>query len=221
MRWSFGPEFWLLAVLSAAAALLYGVLFVQRPPSLLRTAIKALAAGALSAAFAMAGGFALAFALGAAAIADALLGANKKLLPLATTFFLLIHLFYLAALLPLWIFAGDLSPLWPRYAAMVLIVLCVLGTLAWIAPGLRWWAVLVVPYAVLLTATCFAAMWIDWRGWPAILGAELWLSGHILFAAARFRPLPFPSTPQSEWWTYAGAHALLATGIALAAPYVN
>lgn len=222
MRWSFGPEFWALAALSAAAAILYGTVFLARPPSVLRALVKTLSAGAAAAAFATAGAFAVTVALIWAAIGDALLSANKKwLLPVAALCFLMTQIGYLGALTPLWIFAGDLSPLWPRYAGMVLIALCVLGTLLWIAPRLRWWALLVLPYSALLTAVCFACMWVDWRGWPVIIGAELWLSSHVLFATAQFRPLPIATAPQGQWWTYVAAHACIVTGAALAAPYMN
>lgn len=219
MGMEFGPGFWALCALSVAAALGYGLFFLNRPPSLPRAALKAVFMGALAAAFAAAearGILVLAFA--AAALGDFLLAFDKKwTLALGLVSFLAMQLLYLIICFALWMFAPDNSPLWPRYAAMAAIVLTTVGFLIWLAPKLGWLALGVVPYSFCIAAMAVTAWWLPWAGWPAMLGALLFVVSDSVLSAELFRLAPdAPArriTTPVVWWTYALAQVLIAWGI--------
>ncbi len=215
----FGTAFWLLAAAGAATAIAYGLLFLDKPPTLLRALVKTAFLALLTAAFAKAGARSeLIIALAAAAAGDFLLAFDKKwLLPFGILSFLIAQLFYLMIFFALWIFAPDNAPLWPRYLTMALIVATALGFLVWMAPKLGWMALGVVPYAIAITAMACAAMWLPWAGWPAMLGALSFLVSDFVLAAELFRlPADSPArriTTPTVWWTYAAAQLLIVTGI--------
>ena len=89
------------------------------------------------------------------------------------------------------------------------------------APKLGWMAFGVVPYAIAITAMAAMAMWMPWDGWPAMLGAILFVVSDFVLATELFRlPEDAPVrriTAPVVWWTYVGAQALIVTGILLAA----
>jgi uncharacterized membrane protein YhhN len=215
------PVFWALVALSAGAAVTYGAFFLNRPPSLLRAGVKTLFMGALTAAFATTPVHPiLLIALGAAAAGDFFLAFDKKwTLPLGILSFLIAQLAYFLIFFALWIFSGDNAPLWPRYAAMVLIVATAIGFLLWMAPKLRWMALGVVPYAIAIAAMACMAMWLPWAGWPAMVGVISFLVSDFVLAAELFRLAPdSPArriTAPVVWWTYAAAQLLIVTGIML------
>lgn len=219
---TFDPVFWALIALSLAAAAAYGLLFLNRPPSLLRAGVKTAFMGALTAGFAVAGApFPLVLALAASAFGDFFLAFDKKwILPLGILSFLIAQIIYLVIFFALWFFSGDNAPLWPRYAAMALIVITALGFLVWMGPKLGWMALGVVPYAIAITAMAAMAMWMPWPGWPAMIGAVSFLVSDFVLATELFR-LP-PDAPARRftapvvWWTYAAAQLLIVTGIVFA-----
>jgi uncharacterized membrane protein YhhN len=223
MGMAMGPVFWVLVALGLAAAVAYGVFFLPRRPSLLRAVVKTTFLGAPAAAFAIAGTpFPLVAALVAAALGDFLLAFDKKwVLPFGILSFLIAQLFYLLIFAALWFFSADNSPLWPRYIAMGAIVATALGFLIWMAPKLGWLALGVVPYAIAITAMASMAMWLPWIGWPAMLGAVLFLVSDFVLATELFRlPADAPArrwTAPVVWWSYAAAQVLIVTGILLAA----
>ena len=218
-----GPAFWALAALGAAAALAYGVLFLRRPPSWVRAGVKTLAIGAPAAGFIIAGApFPLVLALVASALGDFFLAFDKKvLLPLGILSFLIAQLVYFVIFAAIWFFSGDNSPLWPRYVAMGLVIATSMGFLIWMAPKLGWMAFGVVPYAIAITAMAAMAMWMPWDGWPAMLGAALFVVSDFVLATELFRlpedVLVRRVTAPVVWWTYVSAQALIVTGISLAA----
>lgn len=218
-----GTAFWALAALGAAAAAAYGAYFLQRPPTWLRAGVKTLAIGAPAAGFALAGApFPLLLALGASALGDFFLAFDKKwVLPLGILSFLIAQLVYLVIFAAIWFFSGDNSPLWPRYLAMGVIIATSIGFLLWMAPKLGWMAVGVVPYAIAITGMAAMAMWLPWAGWPAMLGAVLFVMSDFVLATELFRlPEDAPVrriTAPVIWWTYVAAQALIVTGILLAA----
>lgn len=128
-----GPLFWVLAGAGIAAAIGYGVFFLNRKPSLLRALVKTMFMAALSAAFIIAHAHpVLIVALVAAALGDFLLGFSQRwVLPFGIFAFLITQLAYLAIFFGTWMFAGDVSPLWPRYAGMALVLGCVAAFLIW------------------------------------------------------------------------------------------
>jgi len=214
--------FWALAALSVAAAIGYGLIFLNRPESLLRGAVKALFMAAMTAAFALASAHPLLIlALAAAAFGDFFLAFDKKwLLPFGILAFLIAQLAYLAIFMNLWLLTSDSAPLAPRYAAMALIIATAIGFLVWMAPKLGWMAVAVIPYSLAITAMACMAMWLPWAGWPAMLGVVSFLVSDFVLAAELFR-LP-PDAPVRRltvpvvWWTYVAAQVLIVIGVSLA-----
>lgn len=223
MRMDFGLEFWALAAIGVLAALAYGLFFLNRPPSLLRAAVKAVFMAGLAAAFTAAGAPApLILALGAAALGDFLLGFDKTwTLGLGILAFLAMQLLYILIFFGLWMMSGDNSPLWPRYAAMALIVVVSIGFLIWIGPKLGWLAFGVIPYSLAIAAMAAMAMWLPWAGWPAMLGAVSFLISDGVLSAELFRMAPDAPgrrvTGPIVWWTYGAAQVLIVIGVAAAA----
>lgn len=128
-----GPLFWALAGLGVAAALGYGLFFLNRPPSLLRALVKTVFMGALAAAFIVSHAHPmLIVALIAAALGDFFLAFNKPwVLSFGILAFLITQLCYLTAFFFNWMFADDVSPLWPRYAGIALVIGCLAGFMLW------------------------------------------------------------------------------------------
>ncbi len=219
MGLSFGPMFWALIAVGAAAAAAYGLLFLNRPASLVRTGVKTLFLGAWTGAFAAAGAHPLLLiALASSALGDCFLAFDRKwLLPLGILSFLLAQLAYFFIFFFSWIFADDISPLWPRYLTMAAIIATALGFLAWMAPKLGWMALGVVPYAIAITGMACMAMWLPWIGWPAMAGAASFLMSDFVLATELFRlPSDAPQrrfTAPLVWWTYTAAQALIVWGI--------
>lgn len=218
---AFNASFWALAALATIAALTYGIVLLRRPASALRVTVKTAFAAALAAALLAIGVHPLLFiALCASAAGDFFLGFERKwLLPLGILSFLVAQLCYLVIFFFSWIFAGDLSPLWPRYVFMGVVIVAALAALVWLAPKLKWMALGVVPYTIATTAMACAAMWQEWRAWPAMLGAALFVVSDLVLSAELFR-IPEGSpirrvTAPVVWWTYAGAQALIVIGLLL------
>ena len=218
-----GPVFWALAALGLAAAVAYGVYFLRRPPTWLRAGVKTLAIGAPAAGFIIAGApFPLVLALVASALGDCFLAFDKKwVLPLGILSFLIAQLVYFVIFTAIWFFSGDNSPLWPRYLAMGALIATTIAFLIWMAPRLGWMAFGVVPYSIAITGMAAMAMWLPWDGWPAMVGAVLFVVSDFVLATELFRlPEDAPVrrvTAPVVWWTYVAAQALIVTGILLAA----
>jgi uncharacterized membrane protein YhhN len=218
-----GPVFWALAALGLAAAVAYGVYFLRRPPTWLRAGVKTLAIGAPAAGFIIAGApFPLVLALVASALGDFFLAFDKKwVLPLGILSFLIAQLVYFVIFTAIWFFSGDNSPLWPRYLAMGALIATTIAFLIWMAPRLGWMAFGVVPYSIAITGMAAMAMWLPWDGWPAMVGAVLFVVSDFVLATELFRlPQDAPVrrvTAPVVWWTYVAAQALIVAGILLAA----
>jgi uncharacterized membrane protein YhhN len=216
-----GPAFWALAALGAAAAVAYGTYFLNRPKTWARAMVKTLFMAAFAGALISAGApFPLVAAIVLSAAGDFFLAFDKKwLLPFGILSFLLAQLLYVLMFTAIWFFSGDNSPLWPRYIATGLVIATSIGFLLWMAPKLGWMALGVVPYAIAITAMGVAAMWLPWVGWPASLGALLFLVSDFVLAAELFRlPADAPVrriTAPVVWWTYAAAQVLIVAGLVL------
>lgn len=215
--------FWLLAGAGVAAAVLHGVVFLHRPPSLVRAATKTAFMALITAAVLNVGAHPLLIvALAASAAGDFFLAWDKKaLLPLGILSFLIAQLCYFAIFMALWLFAGDISPIWPRYVLMALVIASALAFLIWMAPKLGWMALGVVPYAMAITAMGVMAMWLPWAGWPAMVGALNFLVSDFILAAELFRLAPDSPwrklTPSLVWWSYVDAQVLILAGIVIVA----
>lgn len=74
-------------------------------------------------------------------------------------------------------------------------------------------------YGGAITIMALQAMWLPWAGWPAMLGALLFLTSDFVLSAELFRlPADSPArrlTTPIVWWTYAAAQVLIVTGIVL------
>lgn len=214
-----GLAFWALAALGTAAAIAYGSYFLQRPRTLLRALVKTLFMAAFAAALISADApFPLVAAIVLSAAGDFFLAFDKKwVLPFGILSFLLAQLLYVLMFLGIWFFSGDNSPLLPRYVMMGVVIATAIGFLVWMAPKLGWMAIAVVPYAIAITAMGVMAMWLPWIGWPASLGALLFLTSDFVLAAELFRlPADAPArrfTAPVVWWTYATAQVLIVWGV--------
>jgi uncharacterized membrane protein YhhN len=224
MGMTFEITFWALMAVSAAAAVAYGTYFLDRPRTWARALVKTAFMGAMTGAFVVAGApFPLVLALAAGAAGDFFLAFENKngTLPLGIMSFLAAQLLYLLLFFALWFFSGDNSPLWPRYAAMALIIATALAFLIWMGPKLGWMALGVVPYAIAITGMACMAMWMPWAGWPAMIGAISFLVSDFVLAGELFR-LP-PDAPARRitapvvWWTYVAAQVLIVWGVVLTA----
>lgn len=223
MHIELGTPFWIAAAISVAAALAYGFLFLNKPPSFPRAIVKTLFMGALAAGLASAGvPTPLLLALGFAALGDFFLAFDKTwTLGLGILSFLLMQLLYIVIFFALWLMSADNSPLWPRYGAMVVIAIVAIGFLVWLAPKLKWLALGVVPYALFIAGAAMMAMWMPWAGWGAILGMALFLISDGVLSAELFAlPADAPQrrwTAPLVWWTYVGAQLFILYGVICAA----
>ncbi len=166
MELNFTPAFWALCGLGAAAALAYGLFFLDKPPGWPRALLKTLFMAALAGASYEAGAHPLlVLALYASAGGDFLLAFDKKwILPLGILSFLAAQLLYIVIFLGLALGGGDGSFALARYAAMGSVGLTSLGFLIVAAPKLGWMALGVIPYALAISAMACVAMWLPWAG---------------------------------------------------------
>lgn len=128
-----GPTFWALAALGLMAAVAYGGCFLRQPPGFVRAIVKTAFMGAIAAALTSAHApLPLIIAVGCSALGDFFLAFKTKwTLPLGILAFLLAQLIYVLLFGAMWFFSGDNAPLWPRYAAMAAIAICLLTFLIW------------------------------------------------------------------------------------------
>ncbi|MEZ5957502.1 MAG: lysoplasmalogenase [Hyphomonadaceae bacterium] len=214
-----GPAFWALMALSAASAAAYGFYYLQRERTLVRAAVKTIFMSAAAGALVSVGApFPLVAAIAFSALGDLFLAFKSKwTLPLGILAFLIAQLIYIVIFTAIWFFSGDNSPLLPRYIAMGAVIAAAIVFLIWMAPKLGWMALGVVPYAVAITGMGVAAMWLPWVGWPATLGALLFLVSDFVLATELFRlPADAPVrriTAPVVWWTYVAAQALIILGV--------
>lgn len=214
-----GPVFWALCALAAAAAAAYGLYYLHRPPTILRAIVKTAFMGTTAGALVNAGApFPLIVAILCSAAGDFFLAFKSKwTLPLGILSFLLAQLVYVLVFTAIWFFSGDNSPLLPRYIAMGAVIATAIGFLIWMAPKLGWMAIAVVPYAIAITGMGVAAMWLPWVGWPAMIGALLFLVSDFVLATELFRLSPDATvrriTAPVVWWTYVAAQLLIIWGV--------
>ena len=199
---------WGLLAVGVAGALVYGLAFLQRPPSLWRTLSKLLLATCLSLAarFADAPGF-LALGLALCAVGDALLSRDPgKWLTPGIVVFLLAHLILTAFFIEI----GDphrlIAELWRTSLAAIALGVCA-GLLVLLWPKLGAMRAPATAYALALLATVLAALTLPLDFAWAILGAWLFLASDCILSVRLFR---FENTPSRlwdhlVWWLYAGA----------------
>jgi uncharacterized membrane protein YhhN len=134
--------------------------------------------------------------------------------------FVLAQLGYVLVFIALLLLAGDVEPHWPVYLAVALIGDAALILFLRRQPDLRIPALGIAPYAAAIAGMAMMSFWLDWRGWPAMLGAVLFLISDGVLAAELFKLAPdAPArriTAPVVWWTYIGAQVLIVTGLTLA-----
>ncbi len=210
--------FWLLLALSALSALAYGAVGRHWPSALARAAVKTSFMAFLAIAFRDAPlPFVLALALSAAG--DGALAFKGKLaFVIGLVCFLLAQLCYALVFFALWMISGDNAPLWPRYGAMLAIIIAIVAVFIALAPRLRWMILATAPYAASIAAMACAAAWLPWPFWPVMLGAALFIASDSVLAYETFAlPEAAPARAWSEplvWWTYVGAQCLIVYGVA-------
>ncbi|MES1198373.1 MAG: lysoplasmalogenase family protein [Pseudomonadota bacterium] len=128
----FTPAAWAFVAISVAAAVLYGVVFEAKPPSLLRAVAKTVFLAALTVAFHLAGApNAFVIALAAAASGDFFLAFDKPwVLPIGMIAFIAMHVFYIVTMLDL-ITPEGAEPIWARFALTAAMLIVVLLYLVW------------------------------------------------------------------------------------------
>jgi uncharacterized membrane protein YhhN len=198
--------------LSAAAAILYALVFNARAPSLLRTAVKTTAVGALAGLAVIDGAppFLIA-ALALSAVGDAFLaGDPRRWLAPGLGAFLFAHLAYI------WLFmriGGGRAAL----EAEPWRALGVFGAVAAGAMMLTWlWGSIgplrpaVAVYAAALAAMTAAAFTLPRLFWPAMAGAVLFMASDALLSAEQFKGRRTVWSGPAIWAAYFAAQALMA-----------
>jgi uncharacterized membrane protein YhhN len=125
--------------------------------------------------------------------------------------FLLAHLCFLAALLPL---ATQQAPSRPRIAAVILMCLATISLLVWFWPHLDRDKLLTIPvtaYIVVLTAMVCAALLARLPTIWTALGAVCFAASDAMIAIDRFI-LNNQALDVPIWWSYAAAEILITAG---------
>lgn len=198
----------LLTSVSGVTALLYGGWFCFRDPSLLRSAIKTGAVGALALlALSYGASGLLVLALTLSAIGDlALSRAGERAFLIGLCGFALAHVAYIALFSAMGI---GLPPLMPSIA----LILYAIASEVWLAPytGDMKWPVRV--YVVLITLMGLAALTLPGGLNVALIGAGAFIASDTLLAVQLFRldpasPLHRIISP-ALWVLYYGAQGLI------------
>ena len=211
----FEAVFWALVALSAAAAAIYGFVFLNRPPSPARALVKTLFMAPLAVAFVLAQAPVLLIAgIVASAFGDCFLAFDKKwTVPAGIGAFLLAQLCYLALFVT---YAHADDPLTPRYLAMGAIAATVLVFLLWLWPKLGQLAFGVVPYSLAIGAMAIASFMLPWANAPVMAGAISFVVSDGVISAELFKLAPdAPArriTAPVVWWTYVAAQLLITLG---------
>jgi uncharacterized membrane protein YhhN len=120
--------------------------------------------------------------------------------------FLLAHLCFLAALLPL-----ARAPSRPRIAAVILTCLATISLLVWFWPHLGTLTIPVTAYIVVLTAMVCAALLAQLPTIWAAVGAVCFAVSDAMIALGRFI-LNNDALAVPVWWSYAAAEILITAG---------
>jgi len=213
----------LLSSLSCLSALAYGLHFVHQPVSARRTAVKAIAVGALTAlAFAFAAPFSLIGALTLGTLGDVFLSRNGQRNFLAgLVSFLLGHLAYVILLAQMGgAVQGLFTSLWRTIATLVLIAIAS-TVIRRLLPHLGALRVPVLIYACVILAMGLMALSLPLT-WPiilVILGAMAFIASDAILG---FELFIFNDTSGNRrgaamllWFLYWGGQALTTLGVLL------
>lgn len=219
MHWT--ATAWALTALSAAAALAYGIYFLDKPPTRARAAVKTAFMGALVLALILVHAPALLIiaALASAAGDGALAFDKPSVLPFGILAFLIAQICYLLLFRQL---GAGVALDGSRVIAMGAVAWAAVVFLVWLWPKLGTLVYGVVPYTAAIAAMAISALALPPAGWPAMLGAasffasDATLSGELfkLDAKSPARKITGPVV----WWTYVAAQALIIWGVARLTP---
>jgi uncharacterized membrane protein YhhN len=206
-------ETWLWAV-SIGAALAYGLVFAQRPPSALRTLVKCVAVGALAAiAYLDSGSVLLAIALAFCTLGDAFLaGDPKRWLPFGLAAFLTGHVIYVPLL-----GTHGASPSTTFWVSAV-----VVGAAAGLMLRALWSSlgplrIPVVVYVFAIVCMVLAALLLPLRFWPATAGAVAFMASDAILSFDLFKGAKLFGSPRltawAVWFLYWGGQVGLCWGM--------
>lgn len=198
-----------LALGSAAAAVVYGLVFVSRPASPIKTLAKVAAVGLLTLlAYEIDAPAPLIIALALSTLGDGFLaGDSERWLPAGLGAFLIAHLAYIR------LFAGEgggVGALMAEQWRAVGVAGALGGGLAmviWLWPGLGRLRPAVLLYAAALAIMTALAFTLPRWLWPAIAGAAAFFLSDAILSAELFKNRRSPWTSQAVWWLYYGAQA--------------
>lgn len=202
---------WAVAGLCAA---LYGLVLVQRPPSLLRTLVKTLAVGALSVlAYLEGGGPGLAIALALCALGDAFLaGDPKRWLPFGLAAFLAGHLVYV---LLFWRERGPAGAAFWTLAPLVVLAAAAMLARLWRSLGALKPAV--VLYVLTIVAMVSTSLLLPRLRWPAAVGALTFMTSDAILSFDLFKGAKLAGSPRwtawAVWFLYFGGQAMITWGM--------
>jgi uncharacterized membrane protein YhhN len=203
-----------LALISALAALVYGLLLVSRPPSLLRTVVKTTAVAALALLAWVEGGAPLLIAaLALSALGDAFMADPDRFLTPGLGSFLLAHVVYVILFFPYAFVVGPgLDPL--RMLALAATVIVAGGLLRWLWSGLGKMKAPVIAYVAAIGAMVTTSLLMDRALWPAMVGAVAFMASDAILAGQLFRSAKVAGsqrlTDLAVWFLYYGAQAGIA-----------
>jgi uncharacterized membrane protein YhhN len=198
---------------SALFGVLFGVAYLARPVTAVRTIVKTLAVALLAVAAYFAGAPPLlSLGLALSAMGDAFLaGDPKRWLPAGMIAFLVAHLAYINFFNEIGGAAQYLAEPW-----RILPALAVTGgavyLMRWLWPHIGPLRYAVGIYAAAIVLMVLAAFTLDLSYWPAILGAAAFMGSDAILSVRLFKnPDQWGSLGgNAVWWLYYGGQALIA-----------
>jgi uncharacterized membrane protein YhhN len=204
----------ILWAIAAGSALAYGLVFVQQPPSLLRTTVKTCAVAALAVlAYLDGGSVLLAVALAVCALGDAFLaGDPKRWLPFGLGAFLVGHLVYIPRFReresapPVWF--------WPAVIGVGAVAGLMLRSLWGSLGKLR---IPVVVYVLAIVGMVVTSLLLPQSAWPTTAGAVAFMASDAILSFDLFKSAKlFNSerlTAWAVWFLYWGGQAAICWGM--------
>ena len=195
-------------------AILYGLVLVQRPPSMPRTLVKTAAIGALAVlAYWRGGGPLLAIALALCAIGDAFLaGDPKRWLPFGLAAFLAGHVVYV---LLFWRERGPAGTAFWAVAPLIVLAAATMLAMLWRSLGALKPAV--VLYLLAIVAMVATSLLLPRLRWPATVGAVAFMASDAVLSFDLFKNAKLAGsarlTAWAVWFLYFAAQAMIAWGM--------
>lgn len=203
-----------LTVVSALAALTYGLIMTGQAPSLQRTVVKVAAVGAIAViAFFSNAPWLLAAGLLLCVVGDGFLaGDPRRWLPAGLFAFLVGHVLLIFLFQETRDPALEMTP--PQLTGAVAVGLAAVAVLAWLWRALGPMRAAVTLYVIVIAVMVGSSFLLPAFYWPAMLGAVLFMTSDAILAGSLFREEAlFGSdrlTRWAVWFLYYGGQALIA-----------